>query len=246
MEALGLIRTQVERCESQGVSLLCCPEAVLGGLADASDDPFSVAIPRDRLNAVLAPLSSDVVTTIVGFTERGDGRLYNAAAIFKRGAIVGVYRKLHPAINRSVYDPGVDVPVFRAGGLTFGVTICNDSNFAEPARLIAAQGAAAIFVPTNNELPSSKGGAELVGLARAADIARAIENRLWIIRADVAGRSTLSMSYGSSGVVNPDGAIVCTSRPLMADLLIAEIDPFPPRPRVPAVTKSSAPCNPGP
>jgi hypothetical protein len=109
MDALGLIRTQVEQCEAEGVSLLCCPEAVLG------------------------------------------------AAVFHRGAVVGV----------------------------------------------AAQGAAAVFVPTNNELPSSKGGAELVGLARDADIARAVENRLWVIRADVAGRSAASMSYGSTGVVNP-------------------------------------------
>ena len=58
-------------------------------------------------------------------------RLYNAAAVFCRGAIKGVYRKLHPAINRSVYTAGTDVPVFQAGALTFGVVICNDSNLSE-------------------------------------------------------------------------------------------------------------------
>jgi hypothetical protein len=33
-EALSLIRERVEWCESVGVEILCCPEAILGGLAD--------------------------------------------------------------------------------------------------------------------------------------------------------------------------------------------------------------------
>ena len=34
MAALGLIRKRLDWCESEGVEILCCPEAVLGGLAD--------------------------------------------------------------------------------------------------------------------------------------------------------------------------------------------------------------------
>ena len=34
VEALELIRRRVNRCEQEGVEILCCPEAVLGGLAD--------------------------------------------------------------------------------------------------------------------------------------------------------------------------------------------------------------------
>lgn len=76
------------------------------------------------LEALLRPLASDAVTTIVGFTERSAaGRLYNSAAIFHRGAVVGVYRKRHPAIRRSVYRPGADGPVFTVRGLTFGILV---------------------------------------------------------------------------------------------------------------------------
>ena len=80
------------------------------------------------------------MTTIVGFTElAADNRLYGiSAAVFQRGSVVGVYRKRHPAINRSVYAAGRETPVFRAGALTFGIVICYDSNFTEPARLMAA------------------------------------------------------------------------------------------------------------
>ena len=97
MDALGLIRTRVEWCEAEGVTILCCPEAILGGLADYAADPTQFATPVDdgQLDAALAPLASDTVTTIVGFTDLGDGgRFYNSAAVFQRGAVVGVYRKL--------------------------------------------------------------------------------------------------------------------------------------------------------
>ena len=148
-DALGLIREQIDRCESAGVEILCCPEAVLGGLADYAKQPAAAALDRDELNGVLAPLTSNTVTTILGFTEtdRG-GALYNSAAVFHRGSVIGVYRKLHPAINRSVYTAGDEMPVFSVSGLTFGIMICYDSNFPEPARVMASRGATALFVPT--------------------------------------------------------------------------------------------------
>ena len=225
MDALGLIRERVEQCEAEGVEILCCPEGILGGLADYADDPGAFAIPVSQVDSVLAPLASGTVTTIVGFTELADeGKLYNAAAVFHRGAVAGIYRKLHPAINRSVYEAGRETPVFTVGALTFGIIICNDSNYFEPARLMAARGAAALFVPTNNGMPPAKGGAELVALARSVDIARATENHVWVIRADVAGRAGALVSHGSSGIVDPDGKVVQSARQLSADLVVAEIN----------------------
>lgn len=226
MAALELIRLQVKECEANGVSILCCPEAILGGLADNAPDPGAFAIAANQLDAVLAPLASDSFTTIVGFTElSGDGRLYNSAAVFKRGSIAGVYRKVHPAIRRSVYAPGTGTSVFHVGGLTFGIVICYDSNFPELARSIRAQGAAALFVPSNTGLPHARAYPELVSESRNADIARAIENSMWVIRADVAGRTDALMSYGASGIVDPSGCVVRTARLLSDDLIVAEVAP---------------------
>lgn len=225
MRALELIRGRVAQCEAEGIAILCCPEAVLGGLADDSDDPGAFAVPTNLIAATLGRLGSDAVTTIVGFTERaGAGDLYNAAAVCTRGTVAGVYRKHHPAIHRSVYQPGRDTPIFRAGPLTFGIAICNDSNFIEPARRLATLGAAVLFVPTNNGLPPDKGGRDVVARARTVDVARATENRLWVIRADVAGSAGDLVSYGSSAIVDPSGTVVRAARELSEDLLVAEVD----------------------
>lgn len=226
MEAIDLIRERVRWCEAEGVGILCCPEAVLGGLADYADRPEEFAIDAEggHLAAVLAPLASDSVATVVGFTEMGGGgRLYNSAAVFHRGAVAGVHRKVHPAIRRSVYQPGEETPVFTIGGLTFGILICNDSNHPGLARAMVARGAAALFIPTNNGLPPAK--AEVVEDARRVDVALAAENRAWVIRADVAGQSGGLVSYGSSAIVDPDGGVVRSARRLAADLLIADIRP---------------------
>ena len=200
---------------------------MLGGLADYVSQTVGIAIQVEsgQLDAVLAPLASDTVTTILGFTEIDrDGRLNNAAAVYHKGAVVGLYRKLYPAINRSVYEAGDKLPVFTVGGLTFGILICNDSNYYEPARIMAAQGAVALFVPTNNGLPPTKASPELVAEARNVDIARAVENSIFVIRADVAGRAEHLVSYGSSGIVDRDGTVLQAARPLEVDLLVAEIE----------------------
>ncbi len=230
IEVIDLVRAQVAWCEANEVGILCCPEGALGGLADYADAPANIALDIEggQLQARLAPLASDKVTTILGFTEIDRrGRLYNSAAVFYRGSVYGIYRKLYPAINKSVYEAGDKLPVFTVGELTFGIIICNDSNYYEPARIMAAQGATALFVPTNNGMPPTKAGPELVAEARKADIARAIENGVSVIRADVAGHSDKLMSYGSSEIVDPDGVVLQSARQLDADIIVAEIETAP-------------------
>lgn len=119
MEAVDLIRERIAWCEADGVEILCCPEAVLGGLADYAADPaaFAVSVESGQLAEVLAPLASDTVTAIVGFTEvSGDGALYNSAAVLHQGAVAGVYRKRHPAIRKSVYQAGDESSVLPSAG----------------------------------------------------------------------------------------------------------------------------------
>ena len=225
LEAVDLIRTRVEWCESHSVVILCCPEAILGGLADNAADPgkFAIDTRGDQLARALAPLASDTVTTIVGFTEvTGTGRLYNTAAVFHKGSVIGLYRKLYPAINRSVYDAGDRMPVFQVGRLTFGIVICNDSNYPEPARVMASQGATALFIPTNNCLPPET--ADVAAHARNVDIALAIENNVCVVRADVAGRANGMVSYGSSGIVDPHGNVLQSAQQLTEELIVADLD----------------------
>src|SRR5262249_14444422 len=126
------------------------------------------------------------------------------------------------AIRRSVYRPGDGAPIFKVGGLTFGIVICNDSNFPEPARTLVSREARALFVPSNNALPPER--ADVVADARRADAALAREFGLTVIRADVAGRAAGRVSHGSTGVTAPDGTVLGSTRPFAEGLIVADLD----------------------
>jgi len=226
LEIVGLIREQIDLCESLGVDILCCPEGVVGGLADYAIRPGDFALDAETgLSSLLSTLSSDKVATIIGFTEIDTAkRLYNTAAIFYKGSVVGIYRKLYPVINRSIYSAGNEMPVFTIGDLTFGIIICNDSNYDEPARVMVSKGATALFVPTNNGLPLKKVKPESVAQdARKADIGRAVKLGVSVIRADVSGCTDTLESSGSSGIIGSDGKVLRSASRFSTDLIVADI-----------------------
>lgn len=226
IDAIPRIAAKVRWCESNGVDVLCCPEGALGGLADYAPVPADIAVSVEsgQLLTLLRPLVSDHVTTILGFTELGsEGLLYNSAAILHRGTVLGVYRKLHPAINKSVYAAGDQRPVFKLSNVTFGILLCRDSMFSEPARTMAAQGATLLFVPTNTGLPPGKAGPELIDETRACDLTRAVENSAFVVRADVVGNSGWLISHGATAVTAPDGSLIQSAGKNVEELIVVEI-----------------------
>jgi predicted amidohydrolase len=223
-EVVRLLQHRLERCEAEGVEILCCPEALLGGLAEDPRHVRAVALGVEdgALCAALAPLASSSITLIVGFTERDpSGRFFNSAAVVERGQVVGLYRKLYPG-HRTAYGAGETLSVFTRGSTRFGIVICNDANYVEPARVLAARGAALLFMPLNNALPREVADAWRTR-TRSNLIARAVENDLTVIAADVAGHQGGCVSYGGTAIVGPDGAILAESRPLAEDVVIADV-----------------------
>jgi 5-aminopentanamidase len=223
-DALTLIRRRADQCEAEDVRILCCPEAVVGGLADYARDPFKTAVPTSGILTFLGPVAGARLTVIVGFTElSSDGGLYNSAAVLRHGTLVGVYRKRHPAIRRSVYRAGKDSPVFHADAVCFGILICYDSTFRGLGAELASLGARVLFIPTNNALPASTAPTEIVAAARLCDVALASENGCWVVRSDVAGVVDSLQAEGSSAITSPAGRTMSTANPFGEDLLVADI-----------------------
>jgi hypothetical protein len=67
MGALHLIRARVRACEAEGVAILCCPEAILGGLADHCEDPVRLAIvdPKGSVVRSALALSEDLIAAAI-------------------------------------------------------------------------------------------------------------------------------------------------------------------------------------
>ena len=223
-QAITAIKESLDRCEQDGVEFLCCPEACLGGLADQTDYPEDIAISTTsgELEAALAPLGSSKVVVILGFSERAQtGTLHNSAAVYCEGTILGIYRKNQPAINRSIYIAGDELPVFSARGVRFGIQICNDSNFPEQSETLAAKGAQILFIPTNNYLPQEK--ADVLCATRECDVMLAKRTSMYVARADVVGRNEEFIAYGTTKIVRPDGIIMAEALSFETGLIMATL-----------------------
>jgi 5-aminopentanamidase len=171
---------------------------------------------------------------VVGWSERvEDGTLRNTASVVRAGAVVGRYRKVYPG-DRSVYEAGDELPVVDLGGVPCGIAICNDVQYVEPARVLAERGAAVLFVPTWGAHAPAKYAA-LRARGNHLLVARAVENRLTVVAADVAGRDPGSgrVSEGTTAILDADGTVIARARPYEEDLLIADVpdERPPPDPR---------------
>lgn len=225
--AIDVLRIIVRHCEARGISLLCCPEGALGGLADYVDDPTAIALPShgDALAMTLAPLASATVTTVVGFTEvDAAGRWYNSAVVYAEGAVRAVYRKRHPAIRRSRYTAGSDAPVVDLGGLTLGILICRDSTDSALVRDSVSQGAQALLIPTNNAMPASRGGPALRTEARVSDWRSATQLAVPVIRADVVGHTRGLVSAGASTITSATGEQIFSAGDSAGELVVTDIE----------------------
>jgi predicted amidohydrolase len=238
MAAVGLIRSQLDACEAAGVAVLCCPEAVIGGLAHESDGqaPSSVAltVAGGELEAVVAPLLDSPVVTIVGFTELDlSGQVFNAAAVLAGGRVAAVYRKVYPGY-RTALRAGTDLPVYRFGPARFGVIICNDLWYIEPARVLSAAGAAVIFVPTNSgHRHVLSESASFRARGDNLPVARAVDTTTTIVVADIAGRQGDRVAPGFTSIVDPDGVVLAKAPSLTDALVMADVEAQrrPPDPR---------------
>ena len=225
---MDLIASQLIACESEGVELLCSPEAIIGGLAheSAGQSPRQVALTVDELRRLVAPLTSSPVASVIGFTERGsDDAVYGSAALLAGGDIRTVYRKVYPGYRTEV-SAGTELRVVTLGDAPLGMMICNDIWYVEPARLLAAKGAALIAVPTNSghvkvDAPTSR----LRSRGETLPIARAVENTVTLVVADIVGEQGGRRALGCSRIVDPDGRVLAKAQPNGTGLVIADVEP---------------------
>ena len=171
----------------------------------------------------LQEFSEETSTAVVaGFAERDGDKVYNSAvAIDQNGEVKGVYRKTHLFYEEKLFfEPGdTGFRVFELSGMRVGVMICYDWRFPESARTLALKGAQVIAHPSNLVLPH----------APTADLARAVENRVFVILADRSGsdvRGDKRFDFeGRSMVVDPDMKVLVEAPKEGEHAMVAEIDP---------------------
>jgi predicted amidohydrolase len=209
-----------------GAELAVLPELPLDPWIARRKDalPDDAEAPGGRRHRIMAAAARHVGISLLGgaiIRDPQSGRRHNTALLFDvKGALVAAYSKIHIPYEEGFwesahYEAGADPPrVVTELGLPIGIQICSDANRTSGCHLLAAQGAAAIFVP--RATPESSW--ERWRLVLRAD---AVTSGLWIVTANRPAEGRPSPIGGPSAVIAPDGAVVAESTD---PILIATID----------------------
>lgn len=194
--------------EAQGAALLCFPETFLQGylLEDALARRHALDLASPAFQAVLDRLPRTGPVLVIGLIELESGNLNNTAVVVEGGALVGRYRKTHLMRGEAIFMAGTRAPVFRAGGLSFGMNICYDSNFPQAAQAVADGGATLIVCPSNN-MHRRQVSETYRHLHNAVRGDRCRETGLWLISSDVTGERDDKISWGPTAVLDPTGVV---------------------------------------
>jgi predicted amidohydrolase len=222
----------LERADADRVEVVSFPECFLTGYSDNGDLARKGAFATDspQMLKVLDATSRFDATAIVGFSELRGSDLYNTAAVVHKGHLLGTYSKC--SAYMPFYKQGREFPVFERSGVKFGVIICSDGGFIEPARILAVKGARIIFAPHYNAI-TKEGLLTHFRTVRSDHCARAVENAIFFLRGnnvhapgvDPAFAKHESIAYGDSYIVDPYGEILVRSRRHHEDFIFTDIDP---------------------
>ena len=222
----ALVADAARNAYAQGARLVLAPELALTGYPpeDLLLRPAFMQACAEQLAALAAELAGlEGLHVVVGhphqFGERGDVRSksmavqqrFNAASVLGGGRVLGTYCK-RELPNYQVFDErryfasGRDVGqgplVFEAGGVRFGVLICEDAWFDEPARAAVDAGAEVLCVINASPFHLNKAGERE---ARMAERARAVGRPL--LYAHLVGGQDEVVFDGASFAVDAQGAL---------------------------------------
>jgi predicted amidohydrolase len=228
---LNKVVKALEQADRDRIEILCFPECFLTGYPDTEELARKTAFAADsaEMMKLLDRTGRFNATAIVGYNEVRGKDLYNTAVVLQKGHILGAYSKC------SAYMPfhkqGREFPVFERSGVKFGVIICSDGGYIEPARILAIKGAKIVFAPHFNYINKENLLAHFQKV-RSDHIARAVENCIYFVRGnnvclgkDPAITRSDGVGYGDSYIIDPHGEMVVRSRRMREDFIFADVDP---------------------
>lgn len=201
--------------------LIVFPECAMTGYCFGSlEEASGAAIPPNgkEIQSVVAACREVKGFAIVGYAERQDEDLFNAAFVAGPNGIVGEYRKVHlPYLGLDRYcHPGDSLPVFNLPFGKVGVQICFDVRFPEGVRTLALKGADLIAVPTNWP-QGTEGASDIVCPARC------IENHIFLAAANRVGEENAFRFIGKSKIISPSGTVLADAGTTREEILMEEV-----------------------
>jgi len=203
-----------------GADILVCSELFLTRY-NVGDETRGLAEPVDGPSVTQArTIARDTGCALVlGYPELANDTVYNSAAMIGGdGEVLANYRKINlfGDAEKVLFSPGDTVPTVNYKGRRIALGICYDIEIPEFGRQATADGADLLLVPTANMAPYWQVPTTIVR-------ARALENGITTVYANLHGRDETYEYTGLSCVVAPDGTDLARAGRHSECLLIADL-----------------------
>ena len=184
-------------------------------------DTHRLAEPLDgpSVNEARAIARDTGCAIVLGYPEAAHDTVYNSAVMIGGdGEILANYRKINlfGDVEKSLFAAGDTVPTVTYKGRRIALGICYDIEIPEFGRQATADGADLLLVPTANMAPYWQVPTTMLR-------ARALENGVTTVYANLHGRDETYEYTGMSCVVAPDGTDLARAGRQSECLLIVDV-----------------------
>jgi N-carbamoylputrescine amidase len=213
----------LNKADRDNIDFICFPECFFTGYyaEEKLARENSIDLKSDDFQNWLSDIRHFHSTIILGLIERDGSDIFDSVAIIEKGKLLGIQRKHY--LYHHYFTPGNAFVPFFSKGICFGVIICLDTVYFEPARLLALQGAAVLFSPMCNKVSLDHPFAKRP-VYYSHFVARSFENRCWLITADWVWQNDGNMSCpGHTIIYDPDGQEITRSQEGKEEWLIVNI-----------------------
>ena len=224
---VGRTLAALAEAEAAGADLAVFPELTVTGYPP-EDLLGRPAFVEDNLAAFAAVVAATgPCAAVVGYVDVApSGRLLNAAALCRDGAVLARYvKRILPNYGvfdeQRWFDPGEGpATLVEVAGVPVGMSVCEDMWF--PGGPMAEQAAAGARLLVNaNASPYSRGRRE----ERLAVLAeRTAETGCAVVYVNQVGGQDELVFDGASVVVAPDGSVVAGARQFVEEVLVVDLD----------------------
>ncbi len=221
---LEKVRSFAARARAEGATLLLLPEMWTCGFAYREMPKVAEGTP-DHL-AELGRIAAEHALVIAGsMPELEKDRLYNTLFVVDAdGRVRAAYRKVHlfPLFKEHSYLQAGTKPVnVSLLETNIGLAVCFDLRFPEFFRKLALRGARIILL-------SAEWPRERLDHWKTLVTARSVENQIFVVAANSAGRHGRTVFAGHSLVVDPSGRVLAEGGEgeelVSAEVDLAEVD----------------------
>lgn len=212
------------KAKQAGAELVCFPELNITGYCNRPEmSELAQSIPGRVSDELTRLAAEEEIIILAGLSQSNDGELpYASHCVFSPDGSLEIYHKVHIAPpEKQTFAPGDTIPVFKAGGITFGIQLCFDAHFPELSAAMTAKGADVIFIPHASPRgnPEEKHTSWLRHLT-----ARAYDNSIFIVACNQVGDNCNGLVFpGNALVIGPAGEVMVKDTRPYASMLLADL-----------------------